>query len=921
MDPQYVTIDSDGDDSALSTPRSWATPPSTPAQWSESAATTPESSSGYTRSYRQDSPFVGGRRLFLEWPVPRTQAENLEDISQRRSAFLQANQDLIQPLVGNALRNSQIGTTDSSVPLAIPYVLRGSQPSGLRANLKHYQLEGFSWLLYLKSNGVGGILGDDMGLGKTLQTLTVFQHMKDHESYRGHKFLVVCPLSVLNTWLSEIAKWTTGLTSMAYHGSANDRELLRKQFRQTISQPIDILITNYETLCGDLFFFQTITWSYIVLDEGHRIKNSQAKRTQGVYRLRAEYKLVLTGTPIQNDLTELWSILRWLYPEVFLPSTTQDFEEAFSLTKGACDSKFLDNLARFLALVMLRRTKGSPEIGLNIPEKKQTIISVPLTDLQLGLYYKILTGVERSVRLAPASELARTTNAIHASSAQEIEGLIDLTIDEWETDGAASSKRKGRISTNILMDLRKCSIHPYLLAGAISENYLPGHHVTQSSGKFIVLQKMIRQFVVVEKRKVIIFSGFDQALNLCEDLLQLEKAHAPFSHVRLDGSTTSAWRNLSVFLFSNEPRCKVFLLSIRAGGEGLNLVSSSTVIFLDDDWNPQIMRQAEARVHRLGQTEPVNIFRLHSRGTVEDQMRRRLSKKAYLSDKVMETSSDNDGCSPMDLNFQGSQELALSSINSVLGNPLDVKDLLSSDLYTILHSCAVGEENGLEMSRAEKQTWLERAERVRTNIFNGEQVDTSSRSFSAYEETVIGVSRASRRIGKSRVVTMGEWVVSKESIETASKLNTPTKPKPKAAAEVSKINQKICFLCRRLNPIECKTCTRAYHKACLDMRDDFEYTPKRNAIVCPHHHCCDCGKPASQVGRLLFACLRCPSAYCEHCLDWNQTTFIGNDSEGESRGYFPTSAYYIVCAPCRVPVRKRKLDVMEMDAAKRIRHC
>ncbi|KAL2810767.1 hypothetical protein BJX63DRAFT_422859 [Aspergillus granulosus] len=617
-------------------------------------------------------------------PAGYAPSENLEAIARRRLTFLKANQDLIQPLVGNALYDSFASNTDSRASRVRPYVLVGTQPSGLRANLKHYQLEGLSWLLYLRNNGVGGILGDDMGLGKTLQTLAVFQHMKNHEAYRGH------------------------------------------------------------------------------------------------------------NTPIQNDLTELWSILRWLYPEIFIPSTWQRFEDAFSLKKGVCDADFLDSLTKFLAVVMLRRTKGTCEIGLNIPEKNQTIISVPLTDLQLGLYYKILTGVENS-------------------SAQEVEGLMDLTIDEWESHGTAASQKKSRISTNILMELRKkhvhsllkCSIHPYLLTDAIPENYHLGQHVTQSSGKFIILQKMIRQFVIIETRKVVIFSGFDQALNLCEDLLQLEKERAPFNYVRLDGSTTSAWRNLSVFLFQNDPQCKVFLLSIRAGGEGLNLVSSSTVIFLDDDWNPQVMRQAESRVHRLGQTEPVHIYRLHSRGTVEDQMRRRLSKKAYLSDIVMQNPLHNSERLPRNLDF---------------------------------------------LDTSKKQAWLERAERVKTNIFNGEQIDTSSRSFSLYEETVIRVSKASRRIGKSRVVMVGEWEVSKESIEAAS-------------------------------------------------------------------------RPASQVGRLLLSCLRCPRAYCERCLDWRKTTFIGNDTEEQSCEYLPTSTFYIICAACQVPARKRQLGMMEIDTTKRIKHC
>ncbi|KAJ0425618.1 SNF2 family N-terminal domain-containing protein [Aspergillus carlsbadensis] len=917
MAPSYIVIDSDSgsDSSALSSPRTWATPPRTPTHWSDSVATTPESvASSYIQSGWDLVP-VENESLSLQLPAPRTQTDDLRDVERRRSIFLKANRKLIEPLVGKSFRDDLVSTPDCSDSKTIPYVL-GSQPRrqvtqlgppSLRANLKHYQLEGFSWLLYLKNNGVGGILGDDMGLGKTLQTLSVFQYLKDNESYRNHKFLVVCPLSVLTTWMSEINKWTMGLSPMAYHGTAAERETFRRQFRRGQEHPIDVLITSYETLCTDLFFFQTTTWSYIVLDEGHRIKNSQAKRTQGVYKLRAEYKLVLTGTPIQNDLTELWSILRWLYPEVFIPSTTQNFEEAFSLTKGACDSDFLDRLTKFLPLVMLRRTKSSPHIDLNIPDKKETIISVPLTDLQLAWYHEILTGVKDLVTPGPASESARATEPFQGSRlAQDIE-LIDLAMDDWETQGATGSKKKSRITTNVLMELRKCSIHPYLLADAIPENYHLGEHIVQTSGKFIVLQKMIRQFVVTEKRKIIIFSGFDQALNLCEDLLQMEKLHAPFSHVRLDGGTTNAWRKLSLFLFANDPRCKVFLLSIRAGGEGLNLASSSTVIFLDDDWNPQIMRQAEARVHRLGQTERVQIFRLHSRGTVEDQMRRRLTKKAYLADQVMETPSSNKGYSPMDLDSDNSQEIALRPQIPTRHDTFDVKQLLSSDLARILHSCAINEENALEMSRAEKKEWLERAERVKTNIFNGEQIDTSSRGYSVYKETIIGVSKASRRIGKSRVVMIDDWEVSKESVEAALKLNSPTKPKHKVASKADKANDTTCFLCRCRNPINCEICPRAFHKACLDVHDDLDYTPKRNTIVCPHHNCCECGKSSSQVGGLLFTCLDCPRAYCEHCLDWRKTTYIGNDAKGESCGYFPTSAYYIICFACRISTKKARV--------------
>lgn len=331
----------------------------------------------------------------------------------------------------------------------------------------------------------------------------------------------------------------------------------------------------------------------------------------------------------------------------------------------------------------------------------------------------------------------------------------------------------------------QCSIHPYLLVDAIPEECEDGRHLIESSGKFIILEKMIRQFVIVEQRKIIIFSGFDQALNLCEDVLGM-KEFQTFKHVRLDGSTSAPWRNLSVFLFQNDPRYKVFLLSIRAGGEGLNLVSASTVIFLDDDWNPQVMRQAESRVHRIGQTEPVNVIRLHSKGTVEDQMRRRLAKKTYLADRVMEDLG-KDIYHPIDIDETSEYEVSLMPNSAIVPCAFGATELANLDLDSIMDSCALDEVNVQEMSFSEKKAWLERPESVKTNIFNGQNIDTSCRRFSVYEDTVLEVSRASRRIGKSRVVMMGEWEVSKESIMSVTSPTRATFPKP--GVKVQKENE------------------------------------------------------------------------------------------------------------------------------------
>lgn len=301
---------------------------------------------------------------------------------------------------------------------------------------------------------------------------------------------------------------------------------------------------------------------------------------------------------------------------------------------------------------------------------------------------------------------------------------------------------------------------------------------------------MIRQYVGLENKKVIIFSGFDQTLDLCEDLLEMEKAQFSFKYGRLDGSTSSAWRNLSVFLFQNDPRYMVFLLSTRAGGEGLNLVSSSIVIFLDDDWNPQVMRQAESRVHRIGQTQPVQIFRIHAKGTVEDQMRRRMDKKAYLADKVMGEFGNNI-THHTDLEETTEDEICLIPSRPIIPRSFDAKDLVNSDFHSIMSSYA---------------------------IFNGVMVETKYRRFSVYDETVLSISKASRRIGKSRVVTVGEWKVSKESMEMATPVS-PTFPKQGVGDKACKMNEAVSASSPILAKVKSK-CLRHVFRATVKSRSN-----------------------------------------------------------------------------------------------------
>ncbi|KKK13335.1 hypothetical protein ARAM_002001 [Aspergillus rambellii] len=785
MDLRILIDPDESSDSGLSSPCSWiSTPPSSP-QRAESIVTTPGNS--HHESPKRNLSETQIERLSLSIRTKphqnanlQTEDDRLAEIKRRRNVFFASVRHVLLQLLGNTTFFDQLDNSSQFVTAkACPYKALAAQPRGIRGILKPYQLEGVSWLLCLRNNGIGGILADDMGLGKTLQTISLFQYLSENEAIRGHRFLVVCPLSVIDTWISEVSKWTTGLTALSYHGNTEERQRIRKRFSSKDSH-VDILVTSYETLHTDISWLRRMVWSYVALDEGHRIKNVQSKRARNIHKIRSEYKLVLTGTPVQNNLTELWSILHWLYPDVFVPQTMDLFEDAFSLNEGKFDTKFLDHTKQFLKHIMLRRTKESREISLNIPPKEETILSVPLTDLQLSWYWKILTGVDKSLIVDDSTD-PQSQPTISPP------GFIDLTTGEWETDGLGVKKRS-RITTNILMELRKCSIHPYLLEDAFPANYELGHHIIENSGKFIVLQKMIRQFVIVERKKVIVFSGFDRALSLCEDLLELEKAKMQFKHVRLDGSTPSAWRNLSVFLFQNNPSYMVFLLSIRAGGEGLNLVSASTVIFLDEDWNPQVMKQAESRVHRLGQTTPVNVFRLHAKGTVEEQMRHRLSKKAYLAAKVVDDAQSIGAYTPVKMQFP--QNISLVPSSDIVSDDLDFGTLGDSDLDIILRSCAIDQAAIPEISQSEQNAWLARSERVKTDIFNGEKVDTSTRSYSTYQETILDVSKADRRIGKSRTVIIDGYEVAKENIERRPVL---VSSKPEVDKRNTMVHQTVSF--------------------------------------------------------------------------------------------------------------------------------
>ena len=339
--------------------------------------------------------------------------------------------------------------------------------------MKPYQLLGLSFLVYLHKNGLSGILGDEMGLGKTLQTLSLFQYLKESRttSITGLRpCLVVCPLSVLSSWMAESRRWTPDLNVLRFHGSVHERDRLkriamgdidtfgnetrgarkkRNDRRTANGKPIidleaevddgqdqrgvDLIVTTYEGFLAEQGWLKkAFIWSYVVLDEGHKIKNDLSLVSKALQGLGAEYRLILTGTPLQNNLVELWALLHWLYPEVFTEKTAELFKSSFNLTKGQVSTKVMDDARRLLEIIMLRRMKNSPGVDLNLPPKTEVLLYVPLTPMQRFWYMRLLTRADKGL-LDDLFQSAKKKEAIALSQEAQEGGILqEKGIEELE---------------------------------------------------------------------------------------------------------------------------------------------------------------------------------------------------------------------------------------------------------------------------------------------------------------------------------------------------------------------------------------------------------------------------------------------------------------------------------------------------------
>ncbi|KAJ1555765.1 hypothetical protein HK405_013437 [Cladochytrium tenue] len=492
---------------------------------------------------------------------------------------------------------------------------RQRQPSLIvNCVMRDYQLVGLDWLVSLWEQGLNGILADEMGLGKTLQAIALLAHLREQGVWGP--FLIVCPLSTLANWVLEIQRFAPSMNVLLYHGTPPERAQLRAAHLAKVDESFPIVVTSYDLAVIDTKYLQSAN------------------------------RLILTGTPLQNNLSELWSLLNFLMPSIF--ESIEDFEKWFEFgdltgnnAKDVLGKETTLSLATTLHEVLkpflLRRVKA--EVAIELPQKKEFIVYAPLSAQQKELYAAVLEG----------------PNGLRSYLLRGGKPAV-VTIDDEEKENTPVARYVN--SQNLRMafkQLLKVCNHPYLFyvpdedrdqdfdmhaaifargggKRAAAAAGLPD--IVASSGKMVLLERLLPELLRCG-HKVLVFSQMTRVLDLLADWFEFIKGWPFF---RLDGNVAIEDRKEQIALFNQADGPKLFLLSTRAGGLGINLTAADTVIIYDSDWNPQMDLQAQDRVHRIGQTRPVVVYRLATKGTIEERVLDRAASKRRLEKLVIHQS-------------------------------------------------------------------------------------------------------------------------------------------------------------------------------------------------------------------------------------------------------------------------------------------
>ncbi|PGH06322.1 hypothetical protein AJ79_06565 [Helicocarpus griseus UAMH5409] len=576
--------------------------------------------------------------------------------------------------------------------------------------MREYQLEGLEWLKSLWMNGLCGILADEMGLGKTVQAISLIAFFKEHNV--SGPFLISAPLSTVSNWVAEFARWTPDIEAVLYHGSKEERaEIRNSRMKMQDQKKMDfpVVCTSYEICMNDRKFLSKYQWKYIIVDEGHRLKNLNCRLIKELLTYSSANRLLITGTPLQNNIAELWSLLHFLLPEVF--NDLGSFESWFdfsSVLDNRGEKAVIERRKRNLVSTMhailkpflLRRVKTDVETDL--PKKREYVLYAPLTPEQKDLYLEIMNGssrryleekaVERinarncggktsrpeSLKRKASSSGSSTPNKSLKSSretspgslgsgrrrrgrqsykevsdrefnaqlqrleqgiesepeeSEQSEGELEK-IEKAKTAQLAKKEISSKKLQNPVMQARLAcnSPHNFYWPWDPTDPFAIDSTLITSSGKMLLLDRLIPR-LMDKGHKILIFSQFKTQLDLLQDYaVHLRSWHC----CRIDGAVSQADRQAQIQAFNTDPDYRIFLLSTRAGGQGINLTAADTVILFDSDWNPQQDLQAQDRAHRIGQTKPVIVYRLATRGTVEQTLLEKADSKRKLEKLVIQ---------------------------------------------------------------------------------------------------------------------------------------------------------------------------------------------------------------------------------------------------------------------------------------------
>lgn len=701
-------------------------------------------------------------------------AKELDKLLKQSAAFADILRGKTNVLgrVGTALDGKTLGEHELEM---------AKQPKCLvGGTMRDYQLEGVTWMFEVCLQGMSGILADEMGLGKTIQTIGIIALLREQENYLG-PHIIIAPLSTLSNWIAEFKKWAPSIPVVMYHGTPKERENIRKtklfpnldrQGRPTDRFPV--VCTSYEMVIKDSSPLSRIQWEFIIVDEGHRLKNAEARLFQEICKFRSATRFLITGTPLQNNLKELWSLLHFLMPKIFTDweafetwfdfSDLQDEEGTEQFIEDKTKQDLVKKIHTVLQPLLLRRVKA--DVANYLPKKREYVLYAPMTKDQTDLYNIItdkkadtrayleqkvverLTGTTNTpaasrkgtpssstsgsvvkaekeagngASVKPTSEKnafsllmgqpkkrgrpAKNTvkpngtatkrkeppttevstpktarpkdNSTPAQSASSRKRKVtrrslrlnesdddDLSDDEFEAKLAneyaeddeseaigtpASAEEMERAATlelakkeisrkklgNDLMQLRLTCNSPHNFFDPWENAEDIDESIVTSSGKMLLLDRLLPA-LFERGSKVLIFSQFSTQLDILWDYCAELRG---WKTCRISGSVSQPDRQAQIEEFNTNPDCKLFILTTRAGGQGINLASADTVILFDSDWNPQQDLQAQDRAHRIGQKRPVIVYRLATKGTVEEDLLMSADAKRRLEKLVIRKGS------------------------------------------------------------------------------------------------------------------------------------------------------------------------------------------------------------------------------------------------------------------------------------------